>query len=30
LKVKVFVDGKNAFSRNSFEGQNIIYKGIGK
>ena len=29
MKIKVFIDGKNAFSRFAFEKAGIIYKGIG-
>ncbi len=30
LKIKVFVDGKNAYSREEFEKVGIIYRGIGQ
>lgn len=29
-KIKVFIDGKNAFDKNSFRKSGIIYKGIGR
>lgn len=29
-KIKVFIDGKNAFDKNAFRKSRIIYKGIGR
>jgi UDP-N-acetyl-D-mannosaminuronate dehydrogenase len=29
-KVRVFIDGKNAFDKNLFRKSGIIYKGIGR